>query len=268
MKIGKASHVRTAISTSNADAIIVRGRNLSDELIGHVNFGDYFHLLLTGRMPDAATSAVLNATLVAIAEHGLVPSNQAARMTYAAAPEAMQGAVAAGLLGAGSVVFGSSEVAGRLFLRVEQEAKQHSGDIHAAAHAVVSDLRAKRQSIPGYGHPEHKERDPRVDALFNVSLKAGAPQKYVDIAKAIEGVIPGIVGRELKLNVSAGIPAVLLDVGFPVNALKGVPILARTASLIAHLNEEIADPVGFALAYQALNESEYTGDVPAGFKAK
>ena len=73
MKIGKASHVRTAISTSNADAIIVRGRNLSDELIGHVNFGDYFHLLLTGRMPDAATSAVLNATLVAIAEHGLVP---------------------------------------------------------------------------------------------------------------------------------------------------------------------------------------------------
>jgi citrate synthase len=93
-------------------------------------------------------------------------------------------------------------------------------------------------------------------------------KRYVEIAKAIEGVIPGIVGRELKLNVSAGIPAVLLDVGFPVNALKGVPILARTASLIAHLNEEMADPIGFALAYQALNEFEYTGDVPAGFKAE
>ncbi len=266
MKIGKATHVRSAICTSNAQAIVVRGRNLSEELIGQINFADHFHLLLTGRLPDAATSAVLNATLVAIAEHGMVPSVQAARMTLAAAPEAMQGAVAAGLLGAGSVVLGSSETAGRLFLRVEEEAKNHGGDIQAAAHAVVSDLRAKRQTIPGYGHPEHKERDPRVDALYAVSKRAGAPQKYVEISKAIEAVIPAIVGRELKLNVSAAIPAVLLDVGFPVNALKGVPILARTASLIAHLNEEIADPVGFALAYQATNEQEYTGTLPAGFK--
>lgn len=268
MKIGKATQVRSAICTSNAQAIVVRGHNLSDELIGQVNFADHFHLLLTGRMPDAATSAVLNATLVAIAEHGLVPSIQAARMTLAAAPEAMQGAVAAGLLGAGSVVLGSSETAGRLFLRVEQEAASHGGDLQAAAQAVISDLRAKRQSIPGYGHPEHKERDPRVDALFNVSLKAGGGQKYIEIARIIEAVIPAIVGRDLKLNVSAAIPAVLLGVGFPVNALKGVPILARTASLIAHLNEEIADPIGFALAYQATREQEYTGSVPAGFKAE
>lgn len=267
MKIGKVTHVRSAICTSNEHAIVVRGHNLAEELIGQVNFADHFHLLLTGRMPDAATSAVLNATLVAIAEHGLVPSVQAARMTLAAAPEAMQGAVAAGLLGAGSVVLGSSETAGRLFLRVEEEAhKNHGGDLQAAAHAVVSELRAKRLPIPGYGHPEHKERDPRVDALFGVSLKAGASQTYVNIAKLIEGVIPGIVGRELKLNVSAAIPAVLLDVGFPVHALKGVPILARTASLIAHLNEEVADPIGFALAYQATTEQEYTGSVPAGFQ--
>lgn len=269
MKIGKATQVRSAISTSNAQTIVVRGHDLSKDLIGQINFADYFHLLLTGRMPDAAASAVLNATLVAIAEHGLVPSNQAARMTYAAAPEAMQGAVAAGLLGAGSVVFGSSEIAGRMLLRVEQEAKdKHGGDVRAAAHAVVSDLRARRQTIPGYGHPEHKERDPRVDALFKVSKDAGAPQTYVEIAKVVEELIPGIVGRDLKLNVSAAIPAVLLDVGFPVNALKGVPILARTASLIAHINEEIADPIGFALAYQSLGEFQYTGSVPAGFKAE
>lgn len=267
MKIGKATEVRSAISTSSAQTIVVRGRDLSKELIGQIAFGDYFHLLLTGRMPDAATSAVVNATLVAIAEHGLVPSNQAARMTYAAAPEAMQGAVAAGLLGAGSVVFGSSEIAGRMLLRVEQEAQQqHGGDIQAAAHAVVSDLRARRQTIPGYGHPEHKERDPRVDALFKVAREAGAATRYVEIAQAVEGVIPGIVGRDLKLNVSAAIPAVLLDVGFPVNALKGVPILARTASLIAHLNEEISDPIGFALAYHATREQQYTGSVPADFK--
>ena len=95
MKIGKATVPRSAITTSNADAITVRGQDLSRDLIGQISFGDYFHFLLTGRKPDAASSAVLNATLVAIADHGLVPSVQAARMTYAAAPEAMQGAVAA-----------------------------------------------------------------------------------------------------------------------------------------------------------------------------
>ncbi len=268
MKIGKATHVRSAICTSNEQTIVVRGHNLSNDLIGQISFPDHFHLLVTGRLPDAAASAVINATLVAIAEHGLVPSVQAARMTLAAAPEALQGAVAAGLLGAGSVVLGSSETAGRLFLRVEQEAQQHGGDMQAAAHAVVSDLRAKRLPIPGYGHPEHKERDPRVDALFEVARQAGVAPKYVDIAKTIEGVIPGVVGRELKLNVSAAIPAVLLDVGFPINAIKGVPILARTASLIAHLCEEMADPIGFALSYQATTEQEYTGTLPAGFKSE
>jgi hypothetical protein len=100
LKIGKATVARSAICTSNEDTIVVRGADLSRDLIGHINFGDYFFLLRDRtHRADAATSAVLNATLVAIAEHGLVPSNQAARMTYAAAPEAMQGAVAAGLAG-------------------------------------------------------------------------------------------------------------------------------------------------------------------------
>ena len=76
-----------------------------------------------------------------------------------------------------------------------------------------------------------------------------------------------MVGKDLKLNVSAAIPAVLLGVGFPVVGLKGVPMLARTAGLIAHLCEEIADPIGFALSYQASREFEYTGSVPEGFKA-
>ena len=81
----------------------------------------------------------------------------------------------------------------------------------------------------------------------------------------MEDVIPGIVGRDLKLNVSAAIPAVLLGVGFPVNALRGVPMLARTASLIAHLNEELTDSIGFALSYQATRDVVYEGAVPAGF---
>jgi citrate synthase len=263
LKIGKATVPRSAITTSNADTIVVRGQDLSRDLIGQVNFGDYFFFLLTGRKPDAATSAVVNATLVAIADHGLVPSVQAARMTLAAAPEALQGAVAAGILGCGSVILGASETAGRMFVEIEQEAQRRGGDLRAAATAVIAARREQKQAIPGYGHPEHKQRDRRVDALFEVARRAGGGLRYVEIAQAVEDVLPQVLGKDLKLNVSAAIPAVLLGVGFPVAALKGVPILARAAGLIAHLNEEMNDPIGFALSYQATREFEYTGEPPA-----
>lgn len=266
MKIGKATVPRSAITTSNAETIVVRGQDLSRDLIGQVNFGDYFCFLLTGRKPDAAMSAVLNATLVAIADHGLVPSVQAARMTYAAAPEALQGAVAAGILGCGSVILGASEVAGKMFVEIDEAANKNGGDLREAARAVVAGRRERKQPIPGYGHPEHKERDRRVDALFNLSRKVGGGQHFIEIAQVVEELIPGIVGKDLRLNVSAAIPAVLLGVGFPVTALKGVPILARTASLIAHLNEEMSDPIGFALSYQAMREYEYTGPMPEAQK--
>jgi citrate synthase len=265
LKIGKATVPQTAICAHNPEAIVVRGQDLCNELIGQVGFGDYFYLLLTGRRPDAPASAVLNATLVAIAEHGLVPSVQAARMTLAAAPDALQGAVAAGILGCGSVILGASETAGRLFDEIHRAAPQHGGDLHAAARAVVGEWRARQQAVPGYGHPVHKDRDPRVAALFRVSKQAGGGQRFVQIAEAVEAVLPDVIGKPLKLNVSAAIPAVLLGVGFPINALKGVPMLARCAGLIAHMSEELETPIGFALSYQATREERYTGPVPAGF---
>ncbi|HZH07734.1 MAG TPA: citryl-CoA lyase [Lautropia sp.] len=264
MKIGKATVPRSAICTSNEHHIVVRGADLCDDLMGRMGFADYFYFLLTGRRADEAASTVLNATLVAIAEHGLVPSVQAARMTLAAAPDAMQGAVAAGILGSGSVILGASETAGRLFVEIEQAA-QREGDLAAAARAAVERLRSQRLPIPGYGHPQHKSRDPRVGRLFQVSRECGGGQRFVQIAEAVEAAIPAVMNRDLKLNVSAAIPAVLLGVGFPVAALKGVPMLARTAGLIAHLNEELEDPIGFALSYQATTGFEYTGDLPANF---
>jgi citrate synthase len=256
MKIGKSTVPRTAISTADEHSIRVRGRDLCSELIGHTSFSAYFWLLLTGQQPNAAQLAVLDATLVAIAEHGFVPSIQAARMTLAAAPDALQGAVAAGILGCGSVILGASETAGRLFDEVHRE----GGELSAAATTVVKRWRAAGQAVPGYGHPLHKARDPRVAALFRVSQQAGVDQRYVQIAEAVEQVIPEAVGKALKLNVSAAIPAVLLGAGFPLAALRGVPILARTASLIAHLNEELSVASGFALSYQATRELIYDGE--------
>jgi citrate synthase len=263
VKIGRQTVPQTAICTSDEHTIVVRGEDLCRDLIGKLSFSDYFYLLLTGKRPSNVASRVLNATLVAIAEHGFVPSVQAARMTLAAAPDALQGAVAAGILGCGSVILGASEAAGQLFSEIA--ARRAAGaSLEVAAREVVASWRSAGKPIPGYGHPLHKRRDPRVDALFAVARDAGADLSFVRIAEAVEAVLPSVVGKELKLNVSAAIPAVLLGVEFPLNALKGVPILARTAGLIAHLAEELQQPSGFALSYQASREVRYDGQMPAG----
>jgi citrate synthase len=185
-------------------------------------------------------------------------------MTLAASPDALQGAVAAGILGCGSVILGASETAGRLFIEVQERARRND-DLNVAAKEVVAEYRAQKRAIPGYGHPLHKERDARVNALFQVARDEQIDLTYVHIAEAIERAIPEVVGKDLMLNVSAAIPAVLLGIGFPLRALKGVPILARTAGLIAHLTEELEQPIGFALSYQATRELEYNGEAPDEF---
>ena len=263
MKIGRQEHRHTAICGSNPETIVVRGRDLCGELIGRTGFSDYVWLLITGQMPTAGQRAALDATLVAIAEHGLVPSVQASRMTLAAAPEALQGAVAAGILGCGSVVFGSTEAAGRFLDEVVTRAA--GGDLEAAARAVVADYRAARRPVPGYGHPLHKGADPRAARLLEVAAENGTSGAYIEAARVAERVLPELTGKRLTMNVSAAIPAVLLDAGYPLLALKGVPILARTAGLIAHLLEEQQRPIGFVLSHAGSTAIAYDGAAPAGF---
>lgn len=263
MKIGRQAHRSSALSTSSADTIIVRGKDLCRDLIGQVSFTEYLWFLLTGELPQPPQRRVLDATLVAIAEHGLVPSVQASRMTYAAAPEALQGAVAAGLLGCGSVILGAAESAGQLLADVV--AKGAGTDLSQAAADAVTALRAARRPVPGYGHPLHKGEDPRATRLFAVAAEAGLPDAHRRAARQIEAVLPAITGKPLVMNVSAAIPAVLLDAGFPLGALKGVPLLARTASLVAHLLEEQSKPIGFVLSHAASEAIDYDGPVPPGF---
>jgi citrate synthase len=206
---------------------------------------------------------VLDAALVAIAEHGLVPSVQASRLTLAAAPEALQGAVAAGLLGCGSVILGSADAAGRLFAEVL--ARAAGGDVETAARAVLGELAAARRPIPGYGHPLHKGYDPRSRRLFEVATESGLAGRHAEVARVIERLLPEVTGKPLALNVSGAIPAVLLDAGYPLLALKGAPLLARTASLIAHLLEEQERPIGFVLSHAGAAAIDYDGKAPEGF---
>lgn len=236
----------------------MRGRDLAAELMGRIDFTDYFWLLVTGAMPSPAQSRILDATLVAIAEHGLVPSVQASRMTLAAAPEALQGAVAAGLLGCGSVVFGSADAAGRFLAEIAGRSGKGRAEETAAA-ALVREYRAARRPIPGYGHPLHKSADPRATRLLAIAEEAGTAGTHCRIARTVQGLLPELTGKPLTLNVSGAIPAVLLDAGFPLLALKGVPLLARTAGLIAHLLEEQLRPIGFVMSNAAAEAIGYDG---------
>jgi citrate synthase len=267
MQIGSQAHHSSAISSSNERVILVRGRDLCGELIGNISFTDHVWLLITGQMPSAAQRSVLDATLVAIAEHGLVPSVQASRMTLAAAPEALQGAVAAGILGCGSVILGAAETSGRLLADLVARAAESASvtALAEAAEARVREERAARRPIPGYGHPLHKERDPRVDQLIAVAEKAGCAGQHIAAARAVEKILPAVIGKPLAMNVSAAIAAVLLDADYPLLALKGVPILARTASLVAHLLEEQKRPIGFVLSHAGAAAIDYDGPAPSGF---
>jgi citrate synthase len=257
MRIGKQDNAVTSICTSDATSITVRGLDLCNDVIGQLDFTSYFWLLVTGQMPSETQRFFANATLCAIAEHGLVPSVVASRMTLAAGPEAWQGAVAAGLLGCGSVVLGSAEIAGRFYAHLVSRADAGGdSDVDVAA-AGIRELRAAKQAVPGFGHPQHSGGDPRALRLLELAREKGVAGRHIAMLDAISAALPGALGRSLPINVNGAIPAVMLDVGFPLAALKGISLLARTASLIGHLQEESERPIGFILSGAAAERIDY-----------
>ena len=232
------------ISRAYPDRIEVRGRDLA-ELMGRLSFTEYFHLLLTGEEPTEEQRYFLDVLLVAIAEHGLMPSNVAARMTLAAEPDSLQGAVAAGILGAGSVVLGAAEECARL-LTAGRDPGEVAREIHAAG-----------GKVPGFGHPVHREVDPRAERILELADERGVSGRHVAFARALGQAVAEAWGRPLPMNVSLPIAAVMLDLGYSVSTVKAVPILARTAGLLAHLAEEREHPLGFELAHAAEQAIEY-----------
>jgi citrate synthase len=256
MQIGKGGEPVTRISRAEADRIEVRGRDLTGELMGRLSFTEYFHLLLTGREPTADERFFLDLLLVSIAEHGLMPSNVAARMTLAADPASLHGAVAAGILGAGPVVLGAAEDCARL-LAAGQERVAGGDEPAAAARALAGEIHAAGEKAPGFGHPLHRPLDPRAERILELADERGVSGPHVELARELRGAVAVEWGRPLTLNVSLAIAAVMLDLGYPSAIAKAIPILARTASLLAHLAEEQAQPIGFLLAARAEEGVEY-----------
>ena len=197
--------------------------------------------------------------MVALAEHGLTPSVQAARMTLAAAPEAFHGAVAAGILGVGSVILGSADVAGDMLddaaTRIESGASPED-----AALEIAREYKSAGKFIPSFGHPIHHPVDPRAVRILELADERQVSGRHVNALRAFPAAIEEVWGKPLPMNLQGPMAAVLLDLDFPKAAIRGIPILARTIGLIGHLNEEIERPIGFLLAHHGEEAIEYDGE--------
>src|SRR3954470_13429234 len=258
MQIGKPGPAISGIAQAYPDRVEVRGRDLTGDVMGRLTFTEYFHLLLTGREPTDDERFFLDLLLVAIAEHGLMPSNVAARITLAADPSSLHGAVAAGILRAGPVVLGAAEECA-LLLERGQERVAAGEDAQAVADEIARALHDAGARAPGFGHPLHRPVDPRAERILALADERGIAGDHVCLARAFRGAAAEAWGRALVMNVSMPIAAVMLDAGFPTSVVNAVPILARTASLLAHLAEEREAPIGFDLAAAAEHAVAYEG---------
>jgi citrate synthase len=261
MQIGSPGDGVSRISQAYPDRVEVRGRDLTGDLMGRLSFTEYFHLLLTGREPTDDQRFFLDLLLVAIAEHGMMPTNVAARMTLAADPGSLQGAVAAGILGAGPVILGTAELCARL-LEEAQALIASGASPQAVGEETARAIRAAGGKVPGFGHPVHRPLDPRAERILELADARGVSGAHVLLARCLQDGVAKAWGRPLTMNVSMPIAAVMLDLGFASAAVNAVPLLARTAGLLAHLAEEREHPLGFLMAAKAEEAIEYKPGEP------
>ena len=244
--------LRSQLGRSTADQIFVRGHDLT-KLLGDANLGDVAFLELKGRLPNAHESAMFNALAVTLVEHGMTPSTIAARLTYYGAPEALQAAVAAGLLGMGDRFGGSIEQAARML----QEAP-HDHDPHQTARRIVEDYAARKELVPGLGHPVHKAGDPRTARLFELAAEHGFSRHHVQLMQLISKEASKAAGRELPVNATGAVAAVASEMELPWRITRGLAVMARAIGLVAHLQEEMEEPM--AAEIWARTESEVDSD--------
>jgi citrate synthase len=205
---------------STAERVVVRGKDLPGEILGHLNLGDMAFFELTGRVPDAKESKLFNAMVVTLVEHGVTPSALAARLTYLGAPEAMQAAVAAGLCGLGSVFVGSTEGVAKML-----------------SESTPEEILQKYKRVPGLGHPLHKPVDPRTRRLFEIARETGFYGKY---CRAMEQIAQA---KQLTLNATGAIGALACELGLDWRAVRGLGVMARAVGLVGHLLEESRQPM-------------------------
>ena len=254
MEQRKQKPVRSDIAWSTPDRIGVFGYDLPGELIGHVNQGDMGFLEIVGRLPSPAESNVFNALLVTLVEHGVTPSAIATRMTYTGAPESMQAAVAAGLLGLGTVFVGTIEGAAKLLTEALPDPNANVS-LPELAEKIAAEHRQSKRSIPGIGHPIHKPIDPRVPRLFEVARVNGFGGPYIQLMELVAEKAEQSFGRQLPLNATGAIGAICCELRLPWQVCRGLGVMARAVGLVGHILEESRNPMALELWHRTDEEA-------------
>ncbi len=254
----------TSIGHSDESSISLLGHDLSGDLLGRVGFAELAFWLVALRRPTSGELRVFETVLVALTDHGFTPSVIAARLTLTGAPESVQGALAAGLLGGGSRFLGATEDTGR-FLTAALRAPGSGGDElpttddgwDQLARDAVRACQASGRPVPGLGHPVHTSGDPRTPVLFRVASEEGLVGPHLLLLDAVGRVHPELLGRTLPVNGAGTCGAALCDLGFPADILRGFALLARAAGLVGHLAEEMRRPVGRAIQADVERSTDY-----------
>jgi citryl-CoA lyase len=223
---------RTGISRVEPGHIRIRGYDLTD-LIGGRSFGDVVFLLWSGDLPRGNEGRMVEACLVAAAEHSVVaPSVDAARFV-ASAGVPLQAAVAAGIIGLGDHHGGAVDAAARLLVDAGESGLPDGEAARRAAEAV----RAEGRRLPGYGHVVH-DPDPRAGRLLEVAGELGFRGRWCGLAEALEAVTEEVFGRRLRMNVDGALAAILLELSLDWRLGKAFYVVARAPGFVAHVFEE------------------------------
>ena len=251
----------TALGASSRDAITLLGHDLARDVMGSVGFGELAFWLATQRRPSPGETRVFEAVLAALADHGFTPTAIVTRLTWLSAPDSVQGALAAGLLGGGSRFLGVTEDCGRflhqVLTSVGDELPTTDAGWDALALETVTAQRAAKRFVPGLGHHVHKDGDPRTPRLFEIATEEGLVGPHLSLFAAIGRVHPDIMGRTLPLNGAGVCGAALADLGLPVDLLRGFALLARTAGLVGKIAEEKLHPMAMDAYLHIDHHSRY-----------
>lgn len=248
----------TEIAEVLDDDILIRGHLLTS-MIGKRSFGELAFLLVGGRLPTEGEAHVLEAIMVSVMEHGISPTTTVTRM-MASYGNPIQVGIASGLLTVGDHHGGAGEqIAGWLreaVAGIEATGSDRAEQIREMGRTIVTNRRAAREPIEGFGHPHHSV-DPRVPVLLSISRDCGVYGDHCALLEAIETELAAVLGRRIAINIDGVSAALLSDLGLDPRLARPLLMTPRTLSLAAHFMEE--QDQGHKWRHVPGNQVTYTG---------
>ncbi len=250
----KQNPLRSDMGWSTRERIVVRGFDLPHDILGKLNLGDMAFLEIKARLPTPQESAVFNAILVTLVEHGMTPMAIATRLTYLGAPESLQAAIAAGLCGMGCTFAGTAEGAAQLLQDALRDAPAEAA-LEPIAARIVAKFVSRKQSIPGIGHPLHKPTDPRTPRLFEIAAANGLRGRHVSLIELVAAEAERVLARSLPVNATGAIGALASELGMPWRICRGIAVIGRAVGLVGHIAEELERPLAGEIWLRAEEEA-------------